>query len=690
MNADIKTIVERGLANKVQFNVQKTQATTLTKKSHDDLPTVEMESHPMVESPSVKLLGININNNMSWHDHVASVAKTASQKLGVLFRCRKLYTPELLLYKAQIRPSLEYCSHVWGCAPKHSLKLLDTTQKRAIRLIDTPNLTKNLHSLEHRRRVVDLSLFYRLYHGRCSSELSQIITLQAVRTRNTREALRAHPYQVEVLTPRTSLLQHSFFWRTSTLWNQMPGNFFPDGYNLQRFKSNVLDNWKGGITIGESKIFNLRSADDTTLIAASEEELVALLNVLEQHSAAYGRGINYKTKVIIVDREHDNHREIKSIGRCEVVQSFVYLGSVIDNSGSCENEIRRRIQQARVDMTKLAKIWRDHNITKLPKCHWFNRAPIYAFETRTWRRMLRIPYTAHRTNVSILDELCNPKRLSSIVSMRMLTFLGHIHRSDNMEKLQVYESSSARVRIDSNLSGQTATRKGVRQGCVLSPMLFNIYSEAVMRQTKVIIVDREHDNHREIKSIGRYEVVQSFGYLGSLIDNSGSCENEIRRRIQQARVAMTKLTKIWRDHNITKATKMSLVQSLVFSIFLYASETWTVKKADRARIDSFEMWMWRRMLRIPYTVHRTNVSILDELGNPKRLSSIVSMRMLTFFGHIHRSDNMEKLVVQGHAPSGRRRGRSPTHWVDTTKHRITEAEAGREAALRIRLLVAAE
>ncbi|VEN46679.1 unnamed protein product, partial [Callosobruchus maculatus] len=105
-----------------------------------------------------------------------------------------------------------------------------------------------------------------------------------------------------------------------------------------------------------------------TLIAASQEELVALLNILEQHSAAYALGINYnKTKFMIVDREHDNHRAIKSVGRCEVVQSFVYLGSLIDNSGSCENEIRRRIQQARVAMTKLAKIWRDHNITKSTK-----------------------------------------------------------------------------------------------------------------------------------------------------------------------------------------------------------------------------------------------------------------------------------------------------------------------------------
>nr|CAI5868254.1 unnamed protein product [Callosobruchus analis] len=143
VSADAKKIVEWGLVNKVQFNVQNTQATTLTKKSYA----------PIVESPSVKLFGININNNMSWHDH--------------------LYTPEqlLLLYKAQFRPSLDYCSLASGCAPK----TLDSIQNRAVRLIDAPNLTKDLHNLEYRRREAGLSLFYRLYHGRCSSELSQII-----------------------------------------------------------------------------------------------------------------------------------------------------------------------------------------------------------------------------------------------------------------------------------------------------------------------------------------------------------------------------------------------------------------------------------------------------------------------------------------------------------------------------------
>ncbi|VEN43275.1 unnamed protein product, partial [Callosobruchus maculatus] len=101
-----------------------------------------------------------------------------------------------------------------------------------------------------------------------------------------------------------------------------------------------------GITIGGSKISNLRFADDTTLIAASQEELVALLNMLEQHNAAYSLGIgqlewryNYWRK--------QNIQAIQSVGRCEVVQSFVYLGSLVDNSGSCENEIQRHIQQAR-------------------------------------------------------------------------------------------------------------------------------------------------------------------------------------------------------------------------------------------------------------------------------------------------------------------------------------------------------
>ncbi|VEN35962.1 unnamed protein product [Callosobruchus maculatus] len=126
----------------------------------------------------------------------------------------------------------------------------------------------------------------------------------------------------------------------------------------------------GGITIGGNKISDLRFSDDTTLTAASQKELVALLNILEQHSAAYG--INYKTKVMIVDREHDNHREI-----------------------NCENEIRRRTQQARVAMTKFTKIWRDHNITKATKMTLVQSLVfsifLYASETSTVKKAHRAP-----------------------------------------------------------------------------------------------------------------------------------------------------------------------------------------------------------------------------------------------------------------------------------------------------------
>ncbi|VEN37693.1 unnamed protein product [Callosobruchus maculatus] len=126
----------------------------------------------------------------------------------------------------------------------------------------------------------------------------------------------------------------------------------------------ILDNWNGGITIDGSKISNLRFDDDTTLIAASQEELVALLNILEQHSAAYGLGINYnKTKVMIVGREHDNHRKI-----------------------NYENEIRRRIQQARAAMTKLTTIWCDHNITKATKMSLVQSLvfSIFLYASETW------------------------------------------------------------------------------------------------------------------------------------------------------------------------------------------------------------------------------------------------------------------------------------------------------------------
>nr|CAH7740153.1 unnamed protein product [Callosobruchus chinensis] len=114
---------------------------------------------------------------MIWHEHVSSIATAAGKKLGYLFRARKYFSPSNLptLYKAQIRPSLGYCSHIWGAAAPTTLSILDAVQRRAIRLIGDLALTCHLQPLSHRRAVGDLSLFYRYSNGFCSSELTSII-----------------------------------------------------------------------------------------------------------------------------------------------------------------------------------------------------------------------------------------------------------------------------------------------------------------------------------------------------------------------------------------------------------------------------------------------------------------------------------------------------------------------------------
>ncbi|KAL0833107.1 hypothetical protein ABMA28_001217 [Loxostege sticticalis] len=170
------------------------------------------------------------------------------------------------------------------------------------------------------------------------------------------------------------------------------------------------------------------------------------------------------------------------------------------------------------------------------------------------------------------------------------------------------------------------------------------------KKTKVMIVDRFNAAQRT-DLLQEFETVERYQYLGSVITNRGSCEPEIRRRIGMAKTAMTQLGKIWKGRNVTNRTKTHLVRTLVFSIFLYGAETWTLKAANRQRIDAFEMWCWRRLLRIPWTAHRTNVSVLKELKmeNAQRLSSICLYRVVGYFGHIARreANNLEKLVVTG-------------------------------------------
>lgn len=237
INMDLATILEWGSNNLVEFNAGKTQACLFSRKADLTVPNITI---PL--KSSISMLGITISNNLSWENHVRSIAKSASQKLGFLFRAKSYFTSSqlLMIYKAQIRPVLEYCSHIWSAAPKHILKLLDSVQKRAIRLVGDASLTNSLTCLEHRRRVGDLSLFYRYFHGRCSSEISStIVPPLAVSSRLTRQAQSSHPFVVTLETCRTSLFKDSFIQRTARLWNSLPREVFPEAYNLQKFKKNT-------------------------------------------------------------------------------------------------------------------------------------------------------------------------------------------------------------------------------------------------------------------------------------------------------------------------------------------------------------------------------------------------------------------------------------------------------------------
>ena len=204
-------------------------------------PPVFMNGHKLDTSSSITQLGLSVLSILTWKPHINSIAKHASQKLGFLSRARGYFSPSQLLtiYRSQIRPSLEYCSHVWGGAPKSSLHLLDRVQSKAIRLTKNPNLTNSLQSLSHRRLIANLSIFYLYFHEHCSQEIRNIIPDPVSHVPATRSSIHSHPFQVTLPNPLTLAHQSPFIPRTSHLWNSLPPITFPESYKLSFFKCNI-------------------------------------------------------------------------------------------------------------------------------------------------------------------------------------------------------------------------------------------------------------------------------------------------------------------------------------------------------------------------------------------------------------------------------------------------------------------
>ena len=146
-------------------------------------------------------------------------------------------------------------------------------------------------------------------------------------------------------------------------------------------------------------------------------------------------------------------------------------------------------------------------------------------------------------------------------------------------------------------------------------------------------------------------------FLGSKITTDGDCSHEIKRRLLLGRKVMTNLDSILKSRDITLPTKVRLVKARVFPVVMYGCESWTVKKAERQRIDVFELWCWRRLLRVPWTARRSNQSILKEISPESSLEGMMLKLKLQYFGHLmRRVDSLEKSLMLGGIGGRRRRG----------------------------------
>ena len=135
------------------------------------------------------------------------------------------------------------------------------------------------------------------------------------------------------------------------------------------------------------------------------------------------------------------------------------------------------------------------------------------------------------------------------------------------------------------------------------------------------------------------------------------CSHEIKRCLLLGRKVMTTLDSILKSRDITLSTKVCLVKALVFPVVMYGCESWTVKKAEYRRIDAFELWCWRRLLRVPLTARRSNQSILKEISPEYSLEGLMLKLKLQYFGHLmRRADSFEKILMLGQIEGGRRRG----------------------------------
>ena len=162
----------------------------------------------------------------------------------------------------------------------------------------------------------------------------------------------------------------------------------------------------------------------------------------------------------------------------------------------------------------------------------------------------------------------------------------------------------------------------------------------------------------------KVESVADFIFWGSKITADGDCSHEIKRHLLLGRKVMTNLDSKLKSRDITLPTKVRLIKAMVFPVVMYGCESWTVKKAERRRIDDFKLWCWRRLLRVPWTARRSNQFILKEISPGCSLVGLMLKLKLQYFGYLmQRADSFEKTLMLGKIED-RRRGQQRMRWLD--------------------------
>lgn len=337
-------------------------------------------------------------------------------------------------------------------------------------------------------------------------------------------------------------------------------------------------------------------------------------------------------------------------------------------------------------------------------------------------------------------------RVQHTKMIQILEGLG-LNKKDLRIIVNLYWNQTASVRVNNESTEAVKIMRGVRQGCVLSPVLFNIYSEHIFREaletehigvnvngeilnnlryaddtvvfantpeglqelldrlvtasekygldvntdkTKIMVIKKQQDQVPSSLYIkgNKVKQVKTYTYLGTVINQQWDHSQEIKCRIEKARKGFNDMSKLFKSHDVGLHTKIRMIRCYVFSVLYYGMEAWTLTEASTRKLEAFEMWLYRRILRIPWVDKVPNAEVLRRMGKEMEVLNTIKCRKLEYLGHIMRHPekyHLLQLILQGKIQGRRGPGRRRISWLKNLRTWFgkTTSELFRAAANKI-------